>query len=1018
MAEKAEHHLPAHRPDLNGTIDIIAAPRFDPMRDRVTMTVPAGSPVSAIVYLAMPEIHDIARVRVWVNDMPIAQAEWADCYPKAGDLVVVRVRVGKALRSILSIVITVAAVALGQFYAVPLASALGISPGIANSLIVGTVTIVGNLLLSALIPMKKPEKDKPEYRITGWQNPFDPDGVVGCLLGKCRWPLAHAARPYGESDNAERYARALFHAGYGPIEIAGIPAAGVHLLDNPASYDLDKIQIGETPIGDYDEVEIEIRCGYPTDDAVTLYPKQVIESSIGVPLTYDDAAASPAEGKPVSRFTASDAQRAEIDFVFPSGLVQFKKSGEKRGFEVNFRIRSRLNGAGAWTYTETLKITDDKAKPVTKTHILPNFATRGRYEIEITRLDYEDPEETQEISAAEWALLRSFRPEYPLNFNKPLALICVRAKSQRLLNGVVDGLNIEATRVALDWNYTTSAWVQRATSNPASLARFVLQGPCIRRPYPDAAIDLPSFQAFHDFCRVKGLEYNRYHESAQSVWDTMVDVCRAGRATPEFRQGKWSILIDTPQSAVVAHIGARNSWGFERTRPTVRPPDAFRVKFNDETNMYKLAERVVPWPGFVGTPEITEALVLPGKTDPGEIWIEARKAMYEVIYRPDTFVVSQDFEALLVDRGKLVKLSHDTIDAVMRDGRVKAVAGNLVELDAFVDMTAAGSYAVRFRRTPVSEIAAGDPPATSLLRSVVTVAGRTDLIELSGPGSAPVAGDYFQFGTSGSETFEAIVKSVESTDNLSSRVILTPHAPNIETLLDAEVPPAWDGRYGAEVSTGTQVPAVPRILAVESDLPANDAAAVPPIKVFLRGGTGDGKGIKVMTWEVRHRTPPGSGAWNENSAPVAAGAVSLTAGAGYAVGNVVEFQARGISPAGVASSYTATRNQTVGAGVNVPGIPVDFTVTLVAGVPRSDVRATWTFPNDDSDYAKVYRAPTGAPFGTATIIFGHVSGTNNQTVSRKDLQPAAGTYDYFVRVYSVDDVPGPAAGPATITVPP
>ncbi|NUB46586.1 hypothetical protein GEU84_019510 [Fertoebacter nigrum] len=93
---------------------------------------------------------------------------------------------------------------------------------------------------------------------------------------------------------------------------------------------------------------------------------------------------------------------------------------------------------------------------------------------------------------------------------------------------------------------------------------------------------------------------------------------------------------------MVDHLTPRNSRDFQSRRNCIDPPHAFRVKFKDATNEWKDAERLIRWPGHTGEITITEALELPGKTRPDEIWREARRRMYEAIYRPDLHEVMQD----------------------------------------------------------------------------------------------------------------------------------------------------------------------------------------------------------------------------------------------------------------------------------------------------------------------------------------------------------------------------------------
>ena len=88
-------------------------------------------------------------------------------------------------------------------------------------------------------------------------------------------------------------------------------------------------------------------------------------------------------------------------------------------------------------------------------------------------------------------------------------------------------------------------------------------------------------------------------------------------------------------------------------RSYVTPPDGFRIQFLDATNDYKPAERIVPWPGKENAEMLlTEELVLPGKTDPAEVYREGRRKQYEAIYRPDVYTVSRDGPVQVAVRGE------------------------------------------------------------------------------------------------------------------------------------------------------------------------------------------------------------------------------------------------------------------------------------------------------------------------------------------------------------------------------
>jgi hypothetical protein len=796
MVAETDGRMAAQESGVSGA-RIIAQPYLDGGR-RIDAIAPVGATIAEIVSLAIPCAPEplLPHVRVTIGETVIPREAWAQVKPKPTTIVIVRIAPGNrgALRAALSIAVGVAALAIGQVWAAPLAGAIGfggsaLATGITQGVLTGTVLLAGTFLINSLVPLRQDQAQgagvaqSPTYSIQGFRNVANPDGVVPCVLGKVRFAPPYAALPYTEVANGETYIRALFLVGYGYTKIRDI-------------------RLGDTPIEKFKEVEVEIREGLNTDDPVTLYPTQVLEERLSIDLNQ----AYVGTYGPHTRFTASDADEVSIDIAFPNGLfwMHTTVSGSTSTttplpLTVGIRIRMRLNGVGAWTTVVDWPISafTQKAYSASYRWSLP---ARGRYEIEVTRTtaDLDDinafQQNDQFVSVSLWSAIRSYRPEYPLNFNHPLAIIAIRARGSKQLNGVIDNLNCEASRVCLDWDSGTETWVEQETQNPAALLRYAMQGPAMAYPLEDADIDLPGLADFHEFCTSKGLKYNRVHDFEQSVFDAWSDIAAAGRASPRDDGERWGVVIDRAQTIVMQHVTARNSWGFSGQRDYVRFPDAFRVKFYDETNAGKLAERVVPWPGFVGEPLVTESIELPGITDPDQVWVEARRRMYELIHRRDVYNATMDFEGASARRGDLILLNHDVLKRTQISARVRAVSGTAVTLDEVVTMESGKTYAIRFRKLPSSE---GND--LSVLRSVTTVVGESDTVFVTGSGVLPNVGDLLMFGESDSVTKEMIVREVEGAEDLSRRFTLVDHAPQIETLADAETPPAWNGRVGEPI---------------------------------------------------------------------------------------------------------------------------------------------------------------------------------------------------------------------------
>jgi len=420
-----------------------------------------------------------------------------------------------------------------------------------------------------------------------------------------------------------------------------------------------------------------------------------------------------------------------------------------------------------------------------------NFPDRGRYQVSVTRISNEDARQNRR-SACDWTAIRSLRPEVPTNYPFPCAQLGVRIKATRQLNGTLDNLNCILSRICLDWDADTETWILRETNNPASLLRWIMQGPANAYPFPDSKLDLPAFQTFHEHCTEKGLEYNGVIDSTQSLYDVMAEVARAGRGLPLHTSGKWTIIIDRPQDIVCAHIGARNSWGFDAKHYTARLPDAFRVKFADETNNYEPAERTIPFPDFEGVPQVFEMLDLPGITDPDKIWREARRRQYEIKYRSDRFTVFQDWEHMISTRGDLIELSHHALKRKMQSGRVKAVSGNTLTVDTECEFESGKTYQVKFRKLPASEVEEGNPPFLSITRTVTAAAGDRTVMTM-GAGTAPNVGDLFFFGETELVTERCIVQHIERADKLTARLTVMPSATTLRVRK-----PAWDAQAGLQ----------------------------------------------------------------------------------------------------------------------------------------------------------------------------------------------------------------------------
>ena len=934
-------------------VPVMAMPQLDPGAARLRMDVAEGATLLEIVRLALPGLAEteLPRLRVTlVTDRGVAApppASWRRIRPRAGVHVLVRVVPGddQILRSVLLVAIAIAAVAVAG----PIAGALlpaGASAGAlaAGAAVVGAgLTIAGTLLVNALIP--PPQADRQErrnvYSVGGWRNDLRPDEAIPCLFGRHRYAPPFAAPAYTEIVGDRQYVRGLFCFGYGRMA-------------------LSDFRLGDTPIDEFEDVELEVREGTPADLPVSLYPRQVLEEQVNAelvrPLPRDDAGevipGDPAVATPIVRHTASDTARVSLILAFGAGLFVVNGKGKLLARTVEIRIRQRPETGGAWTDVTTLRITARQRETFWRQHAW-DLPSRGRWEIEVTRMTDEDPS-MQVSDRCTLAGVQSIRPEYPVAFGKPLAMVALRIRATHQLNGALDAFNAIGERYMPHWD--GESWGDAPSRNPASAFVEALQGPANAFPAPDAEIDWEGIADWHAWCAAKGLRYNRVHEADETLGEMLTAICAAGRASWRHDGLTWGVVIDRPQTLAVDHISGRNAAQVTWSRTYLDPPDAVRVRFIDETNGWTPAQMLAPWPGHEGPINLVEEIEHPGKTSPAENWIETRRRQYELIYRPDRIRAIQEGAARVATRGDLVMAAFDTLARTYAAARVIKVSGRSIELDEVIDVSAAvgAGCAIRFR--VFDEENEDDSIGVSVVSRCApspASAARTRAFRVALGATMPALGDLVHVGLAGTDSLELRVRYVEGGERLSSVMHFVAAAPEIDALTDAEVPPVWSPRVGAIADIEAVAPTAPRFVEILSGRAGTD----DPNGLVVRLEAGTGSAALLDVFEVRHRLDAAS-EWTVETVPVADGGLAV---AGYALGDDVVLQARALASDGTAGPWGATVALEIGGDDSPIPSALDADAVEVAG-DLGCVRITLAATADDAtEQVQVYLAPSGDP---------------------------------------------------------
>lgn len=905
---------------------------------RIEGRAEAGASLREIVHALFPDRALDPCLRVWVADaalarepVPVPAEAWGRVRPKPGAAVLIRpVPMGgggggkNPLRIVLSIAIVAASFLLGPVVggalglpeAITLGGLLAKPINLASAVGGFLITATGTLLLNALIPPPKPNlsalsapsRSSPTLALTGASNRAAPWQPVPRVYGRHRVFPPLAARTLLEGEGETQYLRALFDFGYGPLAV-------------------DDIRIGQVPIGQFQGVEMELREGRPTDPPITLYPSAVREDGYGQRLRHD---------QPVTVETRSDASEAIVEVTFIGLVVFSQETGERQARSVQVRFEIAPAGSGDWTAVGTRTFTATTEQRLVFGHriVLP---VPGRWQVRVTRLT-PDPTSSSVRDESYLTALRSVTGEAPVRV-RGRCLLALRIKASEQLSGQLDQVNAVVTSLLPVW--TGTGWVEQATRNPAWAYADVLRGRANPRPIPDARIDLDMLALWASRCdaapaygAAPRFTFDAVFDFETTILQALRDIAAAGRAAPAMREGKFSVVLDEPQTVPIQHFGPRNARGFVIRRAFRPPLHGFRARYVEPERDWTQQEALVFADGF-GEHNATEleTLELFGVTRRDQAVRDARYHLAVHRLRSETATLTVDIEHLLCTRGDLVRVTYDVplwgggtarIAEVFTDGG--QITG--IRLDARVGMGEGTAYAVRIRRAD----------GASVLATVATQPGETDTLTLSPalPASAGIAaGDLVLFGEAGRESVEMIVKDVRPGPDLSAELTLISHAPAVHEAEAVPIPP-WDSEITRPPPLFRRLPAAPEILGWEAGTVAlgmaRDGAIVARIGLRARPAEADrAPGVAVqLRW--REAATGSDQPWRLGAAELWADHALIFTGP-LEEGRRYDLAARVVSAAGDAGPWTAAVTLTA-EGESAP--PSDVRVFLIDGR-----RLTW-----------------------------------------------------------------------------
>ena len=193
---------------------------------------------------------------------------------------------------------------------------------LAVSVALTAVTVAVTILLRPKVPGRQGPQDAQRNSLTGIGNQPAAYEPIPKGVGRTKmFPKFPGKFPtqFTEIVGDDQFLRGYVAIGTGPVTI---PRAS--------------IKLGQTPIDEFDDVELEIFEGKPTDPPNTLYTRAVIEETLSVTLT---AAAGWQE-----RTTEPETTRISVDWAFPRGLQHLQKDGDRKFRTIDIQIEAQVGG--------------------------------------------------------------------------------------------------------------------------------------------------------------------------------------------------------------------------------------------------------------------------------------------------------------------------------------------------------------------------------------------------------------------------------------------------------------------------------------------------------------------------------------------------------------------------------------------------------------------------------------------------------------------------------------------------
>ena len=644
---------------------------FEPFKIIRHENVPAGMTIREWIIVKKGFVEFPIPTICVINGKAVLRSEWDTRKFEERDIIQFVSSVNEVF-TIVAIVIAVAAIALSVAFAL--------------------------MIEVPQTPGEQPASD-PVFSTKGQSNQIRLGEPIECNYGRNRIYPSFASRPYFQYIDNDQYQYTLLSLGQG-------------------TYDIHTIQLGDTDIDNYQEVEYEI---IEPGDPITLFPTNVHTSVDAggqeIFATNEDDYPLPDGwvGPFVANPSGTDANRIEVDIVFPKGIYRINDDGRSVDpitvtMEIEYREIDDAGapvGAGTWLPFTTPFPYDFVEQTMTpQRRTLSKTVTAARYEVRMRR-NTEKTISHKVGNSAVWEGMRAFIQGGGVDDFGNVTLIAAKIRASNNLNDRTSvKFNVIATRklpigaLESDGSIAWSAPVATRSIVWAFVDVF-------RADYGgrvlDNFFDWENLIALDELYTDREEHFDWIFRDPITCWEAAKAIARVGRATPLLVGSMLTLKRDGPASVPVALFTSENiigSFSHNIKLWEVNEYDSVRVEYTEVDSGYK-QESVIAT--IESTSDNPQDVRIPGIQDRQHAYREGLYIMAKDFYNRENFTFDTGMEGHIVTFGDLIAIAHDVPDYGQSGYVIQAEKGSEVNDDYHVWLSEplnwdeSGVYKISFR---------------------------------------------------------------------------------------------------------------------------------------------------------------------------------------------------------------------------------------------------------------------------------------------------------------------------------